>query len=62
MKAAAEYEAAAIATREKTARLRQLREAKEAVEAKAAAAAVKAPPKAKKAAKPNGWTCDCSGW
>ena len=44
MKAAAEYEAAAIATREKTARLRALREAKQAVDAQAAA---EAPPKAK---------------
>ena len=37
MKAAAEYEAAASATREKTARLRALREAKEAADAKAEA-------------------------
>jgi hypothetical protein len=44
MKAAAEYEAAAIATREKTARLRALREAREAVDAQAAA---EAPPKAR---------------
>jgi hypothetical protein len=37
MKAAAEYEASAIATREKTARLRALREAKETADAKAEA-------------------------
>jgi hypothetical protein len=37
MKAAVEYEAAASATREKTARLRALREAKEVADAKAEA-------------------------
>lgn len=51
--AMSEYEAAASATREKTARLRKLREAKEAADAKAAAdkPPVKAPAKAGKKAK-----------
>jgi hypothetical protein len=43
--AMADYESAAVATREKTARLRKLREAKEAADAKAAA---EAPPEAEK--------------
>jgi len=52
MKAATEYEAAAIATREKTAKLRALREAKEVADAAAEAAKpVVAETKPKKAAK-----------
>jgi hypothetical protein len=49
--AAAEYEAAAVAMREKTVRLRALRLAKEAKDAQAAADAPPEPPKAKKKAK-----------
>jgi hypothetical protein len=50
--ATAEYEAAGVATREKTARLRKLREAKEAADQAAAAAQPPAKPaKATKAGK-----------
>jgi myo-inositol-hexaphosphate 3-phosphohydrolase len=49
MKAAVEYEAAASATREKTARLRALREAKEVADAKAEAEKPAVPVKVTKA-------------
>ena len=52
-RAAAEYEAASTATREKTARLRKLREAKEAADLAAAAIAPPKKPAAKKAAAKN---------
>ncbi len=51
LKAAAEYDAAAVAQREKTAKLRALRLAKEAKDAQEAADAPPAPPKAKKSKK-----------
>lgn len=51
LKAAAEYEAAAVAMREKTAKLRALRLAKEAKDAREAADAPSAAPKAKKSKK-----------
>ena len=51
MKAAAEYEAAAVATREKTARLRALREAKETADAATEAAKLAPAVKAMKAKK-----------
>lgn len=50
--AMSEYEASVLATRAKTARLRELREAKEAADKAAAAAAPAAKPVAKPAAKP----------
>lgn len=51
LKAAAEYEAAAIAMREKTAKLRALRLAREAKDAQEAADAPPKPAKAKKSKK-----------
>ena len=51
LKATAEYEAAAGAMREKTAKLRALRLAREAKDAKEAADAPPEPPKAKKSKK-----------